>query len=88
MINMTDKAAEALGEPNIAVVWRRTEEIAKELQRLKPIIEKCNEKSFLRGAIETLEDAHHIIMDVSIRCGVLLETGYRLLPPDARNHFE
>ena len=45
MINLTDKAAEALGEPRISSCWRQAEEIVKDIESLLKIVYICNEKS-------------------------------------------
>lgn len=87
MINITDKAAEALGEPRVASCWRQADEIVKDIESLLKVVQICNEKSFLKGANADLEDAKRLVQNVSIRASMLLETGYRLLPPETRNCF-
>ena len=87
MINITDRAAIALGEPRISNVWRQSEEIVKDIEDLMKAVSVCNEKSFLKNANDTLEDAKTIIQNLAIRASVLLETGYRMLPPEQRNAF-
>lgn len=87
MLNITDKAAEALGEPRLSSVWRQAEEIVKDIESLEKIVAICNEKSFLKTGIGDLEDAKRLVQNLSIRTAVLLETGYRLLPPNLRNEI-
>lgn len=84
MKNKTDMAAEALGCPEVASVWRQSLVILSEIDKMKPLLSSCALQGLLSCDVDILEQMHDMGEGIRVASATLLQCGYRKLPPDVK----